>query len=120
MNDHFRRFNEIIIIIIVIFASPVEHVHGILQKQFPSPRYIFGHSKLPNILVCTPQNYVLFLRTYPIELEQYVKVESSQEDELKRLHNQLETERVLKKEAVNKLTQVMFQRQPQVKGGSGG
>ncbi len=46
-----------------------------------------------------------------------MKAEENQGDDLKRLHHQLETERVLKKEAVNKLTQVMFQRQPQVKGG---
>lgn len=52
-----------------------------------------------------------------LRLDAVQQTEGSQEEELRRLHQSLETERILKKEAVNKLTQVMFQRQPQ-KGGS--
>ena len=46
-------------------------------------------------------------------LDAVQQTEGSQEEELRRLHQSLDTERILKKEAVNKLTQVMFQRQPQ-------
>lgn len=55
--------------------------------------------------------------SFVLDLEKTYKAESNQEDEMRKLYQQLETERILKKEAVNKLTQVMFQRQPQRGGG---
>ena len=55
----------------------------------------------------------IYLFIYFSGLDAVQQTEGSQEEELRRLRQSLDTERILKKEAVNKLTQVMFQRQPQ-------
>ena len=46
-------------------------------------------------------------------LDDFQKSEGSQEEEMKKLKQQVDTEKMLKKEAVNKLTQIMYQRQTQ-------
>lgn len=46
-------------------------------------------------------------------LDDFQKSEGSQEEEMKKLRQQVDTEKMLKKEAVNKLTQIMYQRQTQ-------
>lgn len=46
-------------------------------------------------------------------LDDLQKSGGSQEEDMRKLVQQLETEKMLKKEAVNKLTQIMYQRQTQ-------